>query len=80
VFGNLKTPISPPSAEELSLSKIMQTTWAEFAKNPDQGPGWEKVGTPGGKDLGHFNYDGKLRVEGPAWLDRNCAVFGDMVR
>jgi hypothetical protein len=53
----------------------MQSAWAKFAKDPAGGPGWEKVGTKGGKDLGHFNYNGKLIVESPAYLDRNCPLF-----
>lgn len=80
IFGNLKTPVSPPTPGEISLSKLMQTTWAEFAKNPDKGPGWPKVDNVGGNYLGHFGSDGKLRVESPAFLDRNCAVFGDLVK
>jgi hypothetical protein len=72
--------VSPPSPEELSLSKIMQVTWANFAKNPKKGPGWEKVGTLGERELGHFNYDGKLRIEGPALLDRNCAVLEEIMK
>ncbi|RDI89752.1 hypothetical protein Vi05172_g748 [Venturia inaequalis] len=79
VFGNLKTPVSPPSYEELSLSAIMQTTWADFAKDPEKGPGWAKVEAHGENHLGQFNSDGRMRVDSPAFADRNCAVFGDSI-
>lgn len=57
----------------------MQTAWANFAKDPVAGPGWDKVGTPGGKDLGHFNYNGQLIKDTPAFLDRNCPLFADVL-
>jgi hypothetical protein len=75
----LKTPKGPTTAEEKSLSVAMQTAWANFAKDPTAGPGWDRVGTPGGKDLGHFNYNGKLVLDTPAYLDRNCPLFEDLV-
>jgi carboxylesterase type B len=79
VFGNLKTPKGPSSAEEKSLSVAMQSAWANFAKDPFTGPGWDRVGAPGGKDLGHFNYNGKLILDTPAFLDRNCHIFEDLI-
>jgi hypothetical protein len=57
----------------------MQTAWASFAKSPAAGPGWDKIGTPSGKDLGHFNYNGKLIHDTPAFLDRNCPLFVELV-
>ena len=57
----------------------MQTAWANFAKNPAVGPGWDKVNTPGGKDLGHFNYNGKLILDTPKFLDRNCALYQEIL-
>jgi carboxylesterase type B len=79
VFGNLKTPKGPSQPEELSLSQAMQTAWARFAKDPAGGPGWDRVGTTGGKDLGHFNYNGKLIVESPSFADRNCPLFEEAI-
>ncbi|KAF2672772.1 alpha/beta-hydrolase [Microthyrium microscopicum] len=71
VFGNLKAkPPSPP--EEISLMKVMQSTWAKFAKNPAEGPGWDMVGSKSNEDLGHFNYNGKLISEPAVFLDRWC--------
>ncbi|KAF1815449.1 alpha/beta-hydrolase [Eremomyces bilateralis CBS 781.70] len=44
VFGNLPgAPQPPPTDEERALSDAMQTIWANFAKNPTAGPGWDAV-------------------------------------
>jgi hypothetical protein len=47
----------------------MQKTWARFAKDPKQGPGWN------GEELGTFGYAGKLLADSPVLLDRHCAMF-----
>jgi carboxylesterase type B len=31
------------TSQEVALSNFMQTAWANFAKNPTEGPGWTKV-------------------------------------
>ncbi|KAF2405579.1 alpha/beta-hydrolase [Trichodelitschia bisporula] len=80
VFGNLRTPKGPSKPEEISLSKAMQTAWATFAKNPLAGPGWARVGSGNGsQELGEFNYDGKLHAKSPAFLDRHCVLFEEIV-
>lgn len=75
VFGNLP---DGSTKEEIELSKLMQKTWTDFAKNPEVGPGWDRFGTPGERDVGRFDSDGKMRMEAPEMLDRNCHLFEDM--
>lgn len=40
------------TSDEINLSKYMQHAWANFAKNPSGGPGWPKLGSNGGVELG----------------------------
>jgi len=72
VFGTLR---GRPTPVQVSLSRTMQSTWAKFAKDPLQGPGWDRVLTPKGKDLGHFTQEGKLVRDTSEYLDRHCSLF-----
>ena len=45
-------PRANATLEETQLSNYMQKTWADFAKDPVKGPGWARLGTNGGKELG----------------------------
>lgn len=77
VFGNLP---DGSTREEMELSKLMQKTWANFAKEPGGGPGWDRFGLGGGsegrgRELGVFDRDGVLRVGSAVGLDRNCGLF-----
>ena len=70
VFGTY--PKVNATAEEMNLSKYMQTTWATFAKNPLAGPSWPQdaevgvLGSPG--DPLRFNV-------GAGALDERCALY-----
>jgi carboxylesterase type B len=75
IFGNLP---NKSTMEEIALSRLMQKTWADFAKSPEAGPGWDKYGVAGGRDLGHFRSDGKLFADSPSRFDRNCHIFESM--
>jgi hypothetical protein len=57
----------------------MQTAWANFAKNPATGPGWDKVGSLDGKDLGHFNYNGELIQDSSEFVNRNCGLYQEIL-
>jgi hypothetical protein len=66
VFGNLPEYSTP---EEVALSRVMQETWAQFAKDPAKGPGWD-----GGR-LGHFRYDGRVLIDSTTRLEQNCEIY-----
>lgn len=44
--------VAAPTESQRELSRYMQTAWADFAKNPGNGPGWPKVGSLNLKTLG----------------------------
>ncbi|KAF7857844.1 uncharacterized protein EAF02_011211 [Botrytis sinoallii] len=72
VFGNL--PANSTAAEK-SLSVLIQKSWADFAKNPQAGPGWTKLNVNAGvNQVAVFNVNGLGSVNGGA-LDKRCAVF-----
>lgn len=56
------------TAQEYALSHSMQTAWANFAKNPLGGPGWNQVGTgaPGAVLVGDIDVQA-----GGVYLDAN---------
>ncbi|MCJ1474787.1 hypothetical protein MMC13_003447 [Lambiella insularis] len=56
VFGTY--PTAGATAQEVALSKYMQTAWASFAKRPTRGPGWPKLGSRWDVDLGDLGPDG----------------------
>ncbi|APA14266.1 hypothetical protein SS1G_11930 [Sclerotinia sclerotiorum 1980 UF-70] len=77
VFGNL--PANSTRAE-ISLSALMQKSWADFAKNPQFGPGWTKLNVNAGEnDVAVFNVNGIGSVNAEK-LDKRCAVFRDALR
>ena len=56
VFGTY--PAAGATDQEMALSQFMQTTWANFAKDPSQGPGWPKIGSNNGVELGALGANG----------------------
>lgn len=59
----------------------MQTAWANFAKNPELGPGWNAVGTgatfaggAGGLDVAVIQPIG-FEVQEQAAVDGTCALY-----
>lgn len=73
MFGQL--PANSTTAE-ISLSALMQKAWADFAKNPQVGPGWNKLNVNAGvNDIGVFNVHG-MSVSANVF-DKRCAVFRD---
>jgi carboxylesterase type B len=77
VFGNLRS--TPVTAAEKSLSKAMQKAWADFAKDPWKGPGWSKVGSNDGKELGYFSQEGQLVPSSSSHVDRNCGLYKEIL-
>lgn len=54
VFGTypLSNKLGEVTPTQVELSKYMQGVWAGFAKDPSGGPGWPKLGSNFGKELG----------------------------
>ncbi|KAF7912297.1 uncharacterized protein EAF01_001318 [Botrytis porri] len=72
VFGNLP---ANSTAAEISLSALIQKSWANFAKNPQAGPGWKKLDVNAGiNKIAVFNVNGLGSVNGGE-LDKRRAVF-----
>lgn len=57
VFGTYYTENS--TAQQVALSRYMQTAWANFAKNPTNGPGWAGLGS-NSKDVANLGGDGNF--------------------
>ncbi|KAI9758888.1 MAG: hypothetical protein M4579_002772 [Chaenotheca gracillima] len=75
VFGTY--PTEGATAQEVGLSKFMQTAWATFVKNPASGPGWSRVGLLPGKDLANIGSNGATgeTIISELPLDKRCAIF-----
>ena len=80
VFGTY--PTEGVTDEEVAISQFLQKTWADFAKDPENGPGWRKVGTGenGTSSVADIGQLGKNDVPGvtlisEATLDRNCGLY-----
>ena len=77
VFGTYPTAGATPT--EMSFSTYMQTAWANFAKDPSQGPGWTKwpnVGVLGTTDgMGTVLSNVTNGQAGVAGLDVRCALY-----
>ncbi|KAH6615069.1 liver carboxylesterase 1 precursor [Boeremia exigua] len=65
VFGTypLSNEAGVATTQQIELSAFMQKTWADFAKNPDRGVGWPKVGSAFGMELGLLGSDGSSGVD-----------------
>lgn len=74
VFGTY--PKSAATDQQIALSKYMRKAWADFAKDPKAGPGWDKLGTTG-EDLAVLGLDGSVRstMVNESVVDSKCAIF-----
>ncbi|KAK2793459.1 hypothetical protein FQN50_010003 [Emmonsiellopsis sp. PD_5] len=84
VFGTF--PEEGRTEFQVELGREMQRAWADFAKEPDRGPGWEGVpqvavlggGVRAGEGDGDGDGDGGrevVRVVGSEVLDSRCRLF-----
>jgi hypothetical protein len=66
--------------QEVALSQYMQGAWAQFAKEPMNGPGWNQVGTFGGVYLGILGANGTCgaTVTVTGIVDRNCGLYDEI--
>lgn len=75
IFGTYETKGVTP--DQIKLSKFMQRAYADFAKNPVKGPGWNRLGTTR-KDLGLLG--GKSKKDGVTNIpeeptDAKCSLY-----
>ncbi len=63
----------------------MQAAWAGFAKNPQRGPGWNRVGSGtfnegSGGDVGVLGKDGSggVTVVDAREVDARCRVYAEV--
>ena len=78
IFGTY--PASSATAQQVALSKYMQGAWADFAKNPALGPGWNQVGSFGGLDLGVLGSNGSSGVTliKAEQVDYRCGLYAEI--
>lgn len=79
VFGTF--PTVNATAQESALSQYMRGAWAQFARNPMQGPGWNQLGTFGGMDLGVLGTNGSagVTVIPQIDVDSRCPILAPLV-
>lgn len=78
VFGTF--PAQGSTAQERALSRSMMTAWANFAKNPSAGPGWNPVKTQDDETLAIFGNIGGVasssyHTTGSSSIDQNCGLY-----
>ncbi|KAI4851244.1 alpha/beta-hydrolase [Aureobasidium sp. EXF-8845] len=80
VFGSypLQNENGNATSEQIDLSVVMQTVWSNFAKDPQLGPGWDKISADTMNELGLF---GGARIPSglqiiPTWsADYTCGLL-----
>ena len=74
VFGTY--PRKNATVQEATLSQFMQKAWADFAKDPTAGPGWEEIDSAGNNIacLGCNGDAGAQLIESSA-IDENCLLL-----
>ena len=75
--NSTSTQRGEPTAQQEALSKYMRGAWADFARNPKNGPGWNKLGTYNGTDLGVLGWQGSsgVTLANKTIADSKCKVF-----
>ncbi|MCJ1317754.1 hypothetical protein MMC15_003081 [Xylographa vitiligo] len=79
VFGTY--PTAGATAQEVALSRYLQTAWADFAKNPAGGPGWPRLGSYLDVDLGDLGPDesfGEVTVQ-QAVVGYICPLYAPLI-
>jgi carboxylesterase 2 len=79
VFGTY--PTINETTQEVKLSQYIQRAWANFAKNPSNGPGWPRLGTNLGVELGDLGgdcIDGEKTIQ-RSTVDAICAVYAPVI-
>jgi carboxylesterase type B len=78
IFGTMRNSTGRSkdkiTQNDMKLMDLMMKTWADFAKDPDKGLPWPKVGSAD-NDLGVIDADATIRAVNPAVVDRNCRLY-----
>jgi carboxylesterase 2 len=74
VFGTYNA--TGATAQQIAVSKYMQTAWATFAKDPSNGPGWPKWQSEVKDlaDIGGNGNNGEFEID-PNTVDQRCAIY-----
>lgn len=79
VFGTypLSNKYGTVTQQQIQLSKFMQGAWAMMAKNPSAGPGWQRVGSNSGVELGELGLGSSngVTVVPTIKADYPCAAY-----
>lgn len=84
VYGTypLDNQFGQVTQDEIELSKYMQGAWSSFAKNPSGGPGWPKLGSNNGVELGQLGSKKKPNGEVTEPLlsaDAACVILDPVI-
>lgn len=67
---------APSTPFQMLFSQFMQTTWANFAKYPALGPGWPRLGSEGGREIGDLGSNGRvITLADVQGVDHICEIY-----
>jgi carboxylesterase type B len=74
VWGNFNRTTA--TDQEVAISSAIQKAWADFAKNPERGPGWKMVDETS-DDLACIGCNGDFGIQiiREDLVDERCALF-----
>lgn len=79
VFGSypLLNEDGPATDQQKLLSSFMQGVWAKMARDPSSGPGWPRVGSAFGVELGVLGANGSngVNVVSVGTADYPCGIY-----
>jgi carboxylesterase type B len=64
--------------EQSRLVNLLQKTWADFARDPELGLPWPKVGSS--NNLGIFGKDAQIQASDSSLIDQNCELYEPLYR
>ena len=81
VFGTYPQEGSTPTQRE--LSRTMQKAWADFAKDPDAGPGWDAIDVEkaDARNVAVFTAEkpGGVKLVRQSEIDQRCAFWSNVL-
>lgn len=79
IFGTY--PTAGATQQQILVSQYAQSAWANFAKNPTKGPGWPKLLSNSGVEMGDIGANGTTgeRTIPLSKVDYVCAVYNLLI-